>query len=104
MDKFNIDKLYVYYEKFIEQFIQNHKFIGNEEGGKEFLKKIKTKKYFIQLLNIINLYYCIWSFCYTDFAAWDKDHYGEYYFVHGIDRIKFYLAGMKAIEKLDKAK
>ena len=104
LDKFNIDKLYTYYEKFIEQFIQTHKFIGNEDGGKEFLKKIKTKKYFIQLLNIINLFYCIWSFCYTDFAAWEKDHVGEYYFVHGIDRIKFYLAGMKAIEKIDKAK
>ena len=104
LDKFNIDKLYTYYEKFIEQFIQSHKFIGNEDGGKEFLKKIKTKKYFIQLLNIINLFYFIWSFCYTDFATWDKDHVGEYYFVHGIDRIKFYLAGMKAIEKIDKAK
>ena len=100
LDKFDIDKLFVFYEKFIEQFIRDHKFIGNEEGGKEFLNMIKTKKYFIQLLNIINLYFCLWSFCYTDFPTWDKDHIGEYYFVHGIDRIKFYLAGMKAIENL----
>lgn len=100
LDKLDFDKTYVFYERFIEQFIQGHKFIDNEEGGKEFLKMIKTKKYFIQLCNIINLYFFLWSFCYTDFPTWDKDHYGEYYFVHGVDRIKFYLAGMKAIEKL----
>ena len=100
LDKLDFDKTYVFYEKFIGQFIQGHKFLEKEKGGKEFLQMIKTKKYFIQLMNIINLYFFLWSFCYTDFSAWDKDHYGEYYFVHGVDRIKFYLAGKKAIEKL----
>lgn len=100
LDKLDFNKTYMFYEKFIEQFIQGHKFLEKQEGGKEFLKTIKTKKYFIQLTNIINLYFFLWSFCYTDFAAWDKDHYGEYYFVHGVDRIKFYLAGMKEIEKI----
>jgi len=104
LDKFDIDKLFVFYLKFIEQFIQGHKFLEKEEGGKEFLKMLKKKKYFIQLLNIINLYFFLWSFCYTDFPTWDKDHYGEYYFVHGVDRIKFYLAGKKAIEKIEKSK
>ena len=100
LDKIDFDKTYQIYLKFIEQFIQGHKFIENEEGGKEFLKKTKTKKYFIMLNNIINLYYFIWSFCYVDFSTWEKDHYGEYYFVHGVDRIKVYLAGMKELEKL----
>ena len=61
---------------------------------------MKAKKYFIKLHNIINFYYFLWSFFYFDFAAWEKDHYGEYYFVHGVDRIKVYQAGMKALEKL----
>ena len=100
LDKIDFDKTYQIYLKFIEQFIQGHKFIENEEGGKEFLKKTKTKKYFIMLNNIINLYYFIWSFCYVNFSTWEKDHYGEYYFVHGVDRIKVYLAGMKELEKL----
>ena len=100
LDKIDFDKTYQIYLKFIEQFIQGHKFIENEEGGKEFLKKTKTKKYFIMLNNIINLYYFIWSFCYVDFSTWEKDHYGEYYFVHCVDRIKVYLAGMKELEKL----
>ena len=100
LDKIDFDKTYQIYLQFIEQFNQGHKFMEKEEGGKEFLKKMKTKKYFIKLHNIINLYYFLWSFCYVDFAAWEKDHYGEYYFVHGIDRIKVYMRGMKELEKL----
>ena len=100
LDKVNFDKIYQIYLKFIEQFIQGHKFIENEEGGKAFLIKAKTKKYFINLMNIVNLYYFIWSFCYVDFGAWEKDHYGEYYFVHGIDRIKLYLLGMEKLKTI----
>ena len=100
LNKINFDKTYQIYLKFIEQFNRGHKFMENEEGGKEFLKKMKTKKYFIMLNNIINLYYFLWSFCYVDFTAYEKDHHGEYYFVHGVDRIKVYIAGMKEIEKL----
>ena len=100
LNKINFDKTYQIYLKFIEQFNRGHKFMENEDGGKEFLKKMKTKKYFIMLNNIINLYYFLWSFCYVDFAAYEKDHHGEYYFVHGVDRIKVYIAGMKEIEKL----
>ena len=100
LDKIDFDKTYQIYLKFIEQFIQGHKFIENEEGGIEFLQKIQTKKYFIMLNNIINLYYFLWSFCYVDFPKWEKNHYGEYYFVHGVDRIKVYLSGMKELEKI----
>ena len=99
LDKIDFDKTYQIYLKFIGQFIQGHKFMENVEGGKEFLKKAKTKKYFIMLNNIINLFYFIWSICYVDFPTWEKDHYGEYYFVHGVDRIKVYLEGMKELEK-----
>ena len=73
----------------------------NNKDGKEFLKFIKTKKYFVQLNNIINLFYFLWSMCYVDFNTWEKDHYGEYYFVHAVDRIKVYLSGMNELKKLN---
>lgn len=100
LDKVDFDKTFPYYTKFITDFISTHKFIEKEEYGEEFIKKIKSKKYFISLHNIINLFWFIWSICYVDFDKWEKDHYGEYYIVHGIDRIKLYLIGKKAMEKI----
>ena len=100
LDKVDFDKGYQIYLKFVEQFIQNHKFMENTKEGKDFLKFMKTKKYFIYLNNIINLFYFLWSVCYVDFPTWEKDHYGEYYFVHAVDRIKVYLKGVQELEKL----
>ena len=100
MDKVDFDKTFPYYTKFITDFISSHKFIEKEECGEEFIKKIKSKKYFIALHNIINLFWFVWSICYVDFQKWEKDHYEEYYIVHGIDRIKMYLIGKKAMEKI----
>ena len=100
LDKIDFDKGYQIYLKFIEQFIQNHKFLEKTKDGKDFLNFVKTKKYFVMLNNIINLFYFLWSVCYVDFPTWEKDHYGEYYFVHGVDRIKVYLAGMRELKKL----
>ena len=101
VDKIDFDKGYQIYQKFVEQFIQNHTFLNETKEGKDFLEFMKTKKYFILLNNIINLFYFLWSVCYVDFPTWQKDHYGEYYFVHGIDRIKVYLAGINELKKLE---
>ena len=100
VDKVDFDKGYQIYSKFVEQFIQNHKFLESTKEGKEFLNFMKTKKYFVLLNNIINLFYFLWSVCYVDFPTWEKDHYGEYYFVHAVDRIKVYQAGMRELKKL----
>ena len=101
LDKIDFDKEYQIYLTFVEQFIKTHKFLENTKEGKEFLKFMKTKKYFLILNNILNLFYFLWSICYVDFPTWEKDHYGEYYFVHGVDRIKVYLAGMRELKKLN---
>ena len=100
LDKVDFDKGYQLYLKFVEQFIQNHKFMENTKEGKDFLKFMRTKKYFVYLNNVVNLFYFLWSVCYVDFPNWEKDHYGEYYFVHAVDRIKVYLKGMQELEKL----
>jgi len=100
MDKIDFDKGYQIYQKFVEQFIQNHSFMNETKEGKDFLEFMKTKKYYLLLNNIINLFYFLWSICYVDFPTWQKDHYKEYYFVHGLDRIKIYLAGMNELKRL----
>ena len=100
-DKVDFDKGYQIYQKFVEQFIQNYSFMNETKERKDFLEFMKTKKYFIILNNIINLFYFLWSVCYVDFPTWQKDHYKEYYFVHGLDRIKIYLAGMNELKRLN---
>jgi thiamine kinase-like enzyme len=100
-DKVDFDKGYQIYQKFVEQFIQNYSFMNEKKEGKDFLEFMKTKKYFIILNNIINLFYFLWSVYYVDFPTWQKDHYKEYYFVHGLDRIKIYLAGMNELKRLN---
>lgn len=100
LNKVDFDKTFIYYEKFINLFIQHNKLIEKEEGGKDFIEIIKTKKYYIYLTNLVNLYLFIWSIGNAKFEAWDKNHKSEFFFVHGVDRIKFYLTGMNAIEQL----
>ena len=100
-DKVDFDKGYQIYQKFVEQFIQNYSFMNETKERKDFLEFMKTKKYFIILNNIINLFYFLWSVCYVDFPTWQKNHYKEYYFVHGLDRIKIYLAGMNELKRLN---
>jgi len=100
-DKVDFDKGYQIYQKFVEQFIQNYSFMNETKEGKDFLEFMKTKRYFIILNNIINLFYFLWSVCYVDFPTWQKKHYKEYYFVHGLDRIKIYLAGMNELKRLN---
>ena len=65
------------------------------------MKKIKKKKYFIKLMNAVNLYMFIWSIGNINFDNWEKDAKKEFFFAHGIDRLKFYLLGMKMLEQMN---
>jgi len=100
LENIDFDKGYQIYSIFVEHYIQNNKFLENTKEGKEFLKFMKTKKYFVILNNIINLFYFLWAICYVDFPTWEKDHIAELYFVHAVDRIKVYQAGMRELKKL----
>ena len=42
----------------------------------------------------------VWSIGNADFKKWEKDSKKEFFFVHGVDRIKFYLKGIDAINNL----
>ena len=65
------------------------------------MKIIKTKKYFIKLMNAVNLYMFIWSIGNINFDNWEKDARKEFFLVHGIDRLKFYLLGMKILKQMN---
>ena len=65
------------------------------------MKIIKTKKYFIKLMNAVNLYMFIWSIGNINFDNWEKDAKKEFFLVHGIDRLKFYLLGMKMLKQMN---
>ena len=95
----DFDKIYTYFEIFINIFIQEHKFFENEKEGKEFFDLMKSKSYFIKLINVINLSLFVWSIGNVKFENWDAEHKKEFFYIHGIDRIKFYLAGINAMSK-----
>ena len=57
---------------------------------------IKTNKYFIKL---INLSLFVWSIGNVKFENTDKEYNNEFIFVHGLDRIKFYLKRIDAFSK-----
>lgn len=100
-DKINFDAIFPIYEKFVNKFINNYQsLLEKEEFGKEFLERIKTKEYFITRMNIANLYLFIWTIGNIDFDSWEKNSKKEFFFIHGVKRIEFYLLGKNAIEKL----
>lgn len=101
LDKVDFDKYYQFYQNYIELFISNHRFLEKEEGGLEFIKLIKTKKYYIKLHQILNLFWLLYCAIYLDYKEWIKDKIGSFYFLHGIHRLQLLEAGAKALEKCD---
>lgn len=100
LDKVNFDKYYEYYQNYIDMFIQNHRFLDKVEGGKEFLKLIKTKDYYIRLHQILNSFWLLYCAIYLDFNEWQKDRVGSFYYLHGIHRLQLLETGVKALSNL----
>ena len=99
--KIDFDIIFPIYENYINKFITNyHLILEKEEFGKEFLLTIKIKEYFIRLINDVNLYLFIWTIGNINFDNWEKDAIKEFFFIHGVKRIEFYLLGKNAIEKI----
>ena len=79
LDSFDFEKLFCIYEKFILKFIKEHDYLQHEKENLEFIEFIKTKKYFIQLVNTINLYIFVWSIGNADFKKWEIDSKKEFF-------------------------
>ena len=99
-DLINFDKYYGYYKNYLKVFCENHKFLNGTDDGKKFLKEIQTKKYYLKLHVIINLFWFLYCVIYLNFSEFNKDQKNFFYFQHGIHRIYYIEAAMKAIEEL----
>ncbi len=99
-DLINFDKYYGYYKNYLKVFCENHKFLNGTDDGKKFLKEIQTKKYYLKLHVVINLFWFLYCVIYLNFSEFNKDQKNFFYFQHGIHRIYYIEAAMKAIEEL----
>lgn len=96
-NEIDYDKTYLLFSVYINLFINSHKEMKQDPLGNRIINQIQTKNYFISLHNIVNLYWFLWSIIYIDFDAWKKDELAEYYYIHGLDRIKIYEIGKNAL-------
>ena len=99
-DLINFDKYYGYYKNYLKIFCENHKFLNGTDEGKKFLKEIQTKKYYLKLHVIINLFWFLYCVIYLNFSEFNKDQKNFFYFQHGLHRIYHIEAAMKAIEQI----
>ena len=99
-DLINFDKYYGHFKNYLKVFCENHKFLNGTDDGKKFLKEIQTKKYYLKLHVIINLFWFLYCVIYLNFSEFNKDQKNFFYFQHGIHRIYYIEAAMKAIEEL----
>ena len=99
-DLINFDKYFGFYKNYIKTFCDSHKFLNSTDDGKKFLKEIQTKKYYLKLHVVLNLFWFLYCCIYLNFAEFYKDQKNFFYFQHGIHRIIHIEAAMKDIEKL----
>ncbi len=86
-EKIDFEKYYNLYKLYINEFINTHKFMNNIEECKLFLNEIQTKKYYLKLHCVINLFWFLYCVIYLDFEELNKDKKNFFYFIHGIHRM-----------------
>lgn len=86
--KINFDKYFKdCYLKYMNEFIDNnHKVINSDN----FCNEIKTKKYYLKLHLISNLFIFIYTICRMNYDEWEKNKNKEYWFLHAIYRLNLY--------------
>ena len=100
--KENIDfeKYYNLYKLYIKEFINTYKFMNNIEEYKFFLNEIQTKKYYLKLHCVINLFWFLYCIIYLNFEKWNKDKENFFYFIHGIHRIYHFECAKNEIKNI----
>ncbi len=98
-EKIDFDKYFEIYKLYINKFIENHKFLNDSNFGKNFLDLIKTKKYYIQLHQITNLFWLLYCGIYLNFNNWKNDP-NDYYYHHFIHRFQYIEIGEKILSNL----
>ena len=98
-EKIDFDKYFEIYKLYINKFIENHNFLNDSNFGKNFLDLIKTKKYYIQLHQITNLFWLLYCGIYLNFNNWKNDP-NDYYYHHFIHRFQYIEIGEKILSNL----
>ena len=98
-ENIDFDKYFEIYHIYINKFIENHKFLNDSNFGKNFLDLIKTKKYYIKLHQITNLFWLLYCGIYLNFNNWKNDP-NDYYYHHFIHRFQYIEIGEKVLSNL----
>ena len=85
----DLDLTYKFYLKFIEKFEEMYSELKNNDKGKEILNEIKSKKYYLNLHCLINVFWVLHCSLYLNFEKFIENE-GFDYFQHAIDRITLY--------------
>lgn len=96
-DEIDFDLYYQCYKKYIDEFIRLHPEMGNTEEGKNYFEKIQGKKYYINLHNVINLFWLLYCAIYLTFKDYQEGE--RFYYLHGIHRITYLEKGLEAMQK-----
>ncbi len=100
-EKIDFEKYYNLYKLYINEFINTHKFMNNIEECKLFLNEIQTKKYYLKLHCVINLFWFLYCIIYLDFEKWNKDREHFFYFIHGIHRMYHFESAKNEINNIN---
>ena len=96
----DLDLTYKLYLKFIEKFEEMYSELKNNDKGKEILNEIKSKKYYLNLHCLINVFWVLHCSLYLNFEKFIQNE-GFDYFQHAIDRITLYEKISEKIESED---
>ena len=99
-DEIDFDFYYQQYLKYYDEFIKLNKERINIDENKEFLELIKTKKYYINLHSITNVFwflFCVINLDFENEIVKKTDHYLEY----GYDRLSYSELVQKTIKSLE---
>lgn len=94
----NFDEMYKYYQKYITKFIEdNQSYFEGYDNKDKLFETIKSKKYYINLHNKINLFWFNYCLIYLDFEKYQNGE--DFYFLHGLHRIAYYEHGKNEMNK-----
>lgn len=100
-EEINFDFFFEFYKKYTSKFELNFKNILEKEEESKLFELIKSKKYYITLHCIINLFWLLYSAIYLNF----NDEFGKEqevgaftYFQHGIDRLIYFERAFEALK------
>jgi hypothetical protein len=96
----DLDLTYKLYLKFIEKFEEMYSELKNNDKGKEILNEIKSRKYYLNLHCLINVFWVLHCSLYLNFEKFIENE-GFDYFQHAIDRITLYEKISEKIESED---